>query len=143
MLVREVMTRDVAVVAPTESIQRAAQLMEDLNVGSLPVCDGRRIVGMITDRDITVRAVALGRSPADTQVANAMSEDVRWCYEDAELGEVVAAMEEVQIRRLPIVDRDKKLVGIVALGDVATKIDDPGVPAAALKRVSEPSRPDR
>jgi CBS domain-containing protein len=143
MLVKEVMTRDVAVVAPTETIQRAARLMDDLNVGSLPVCDGRRIVGMITDRDITVRAVALGRAPAETRVADAMSEDVRWCYEDTELREAVAAMQEVQIRRIPIIDHDRNLVGIVALGDVATKIDDRELPAEVLKRVSEPSRPDR
>lgn len=143
MLVREVMTRDVAVVAPGETIQRAARLMDDLNVGSLPVCDGSRLVGMITDRDITVRATALGRVPAETNVADAMSEDVRWCYDDADVKEAAHHMEEVQIRRLPVIDHERKLVGIVALGDVATKVGDAGLPGEVLRKVSEPSEPDR
>jgi CBS domain-containing protein len=136
MKVCDVMTRDVAVVRPDDTVRRAARMMDELNVGSLPVCDGRRLVGMITDRDITVRAVAAGDGPG-TKVCNAMSQHVRWCYEDAPVEEVMATMKDVQIRRIPVVDHQKTLVGIVALGDLAAG-QEPGV-EDTLKCISEPS----
>jgi CBS domain-containing protein len=138
--VSDVMTRDVRTIAPKESIQRAAQMMDELNVGVLPVCDGQKLVGMITDRDITVRAISAGEDPKVAKVENFMSSDVRWCFDDQPLDEVMQQMGEVQIRRVPVVNHDKKLVGIVALGDIATKI---GTDVEdTLQEISSPSQPD-
>lgn len=141
MRITEVMTRDVKVIGPERSVRDAARLMDNLNVGSLPVCDGERLVGMITDRDITVRATAVGEDPDRTQVKRIMSEEVRWCFEDDDVSEVVRTMGDVQIRRLPVVDRERRLVGIVALGDLATERAE-GT-EEALRNISEPSEPDR
>ncbi|MGH6873562.1 MAG: CBS domain-containing protein [Aestuariivirgaceae bacterium] len=141
MRIAELMTRDVKVIGPERSVRDAARLMDNLNVGSLPVCDGERLVGMITDRDITVRATAVGEDPDRTQVKEIMTEDVRWCFEDDEIGDVVRTMGDVQIRRLPVIDRERRLVGIVALGDLATERAE-GT-EEALRNISEPSEPDR
>lgn len=141
MRVAEVMTSDVAVVRPQDSVRHAAQRMDALNVGSLPVCDGKRLVGMITDRDITVRVTAAGLDPEDTAVSNAMSQDVRWCWADDDVEEVSEMMGETQIRRLPVINADKHLVGVVSLGDLSTK-HAPGA-AETLEEVSTPSAPDR
>ncbi|MGH8852865.1 MAG: CBS domain-containing protein [Telluria sp.] len=140
--IREVMTADVRTVTPQETVQRAAQLMEELNVGAIPVCDGERLVGMITDRDITVRSVAAGQAPSSTAVADVMSTDVRTCFSNEEVDEVLNKMGDVQIRRVPVIDADShQLVGIVSLGDIATK--SPGSADHALDQISSPSQPDR
>lgn len=141
MRVADLMTREVRVISPERSIREAARLMDDLNVGVLPVCDGRRLVGMVTDRDITVRATAAGLPPDDTQVREVMSHDVRWCFADASAEDVARTMSEMQIRRLPVVDRERRLVGIVALGDLAAD-RAPGADEA-LRRISTPAAPDR
>jgi putative phosphoribosyl transferase len=139
--ISEVMTRDVTVVSPQDSIQRAAQLMRDLNVGALPVCDGQKLQGMITDRDITIRATAGGQSPDQVKVQEVMTDDIMWCYEDQTVGEVLQHMGDSQIRRIPVVSRDKELVGMVSLGDIATRhaadTDD------TLEEISKPSEPGR
>jgi CBS-domain-containing membrane protein len=124
--VAEVMTRQVQVVSPQESLQRAAQLMDELNVGALPVYNGERLVGMVTDRDITIRGSAAGRLPQEAHVDEVMSADVRWCFDDQSLDEVMIQMADSQLRRIPVVSHDdqKTLVGIVALGDLATKTAD-------------------
>jgi CBS domain-containing protein len=140
--VADVMTRDVRVVAPTDSIQRAAQCMDELNVGVVPVCDGSKLLGMVTDRDITVRGVAAGKM-AETPVTEVMSEHVRWCYEDQDIDEVMDEMRDAQIRRLPVINRDKKLVGIVSLGDLADRGSDDKRVGETLKDISTPSEPDR
>jgi CBS domain-containing protein len=121
--VSEVMTRDVRYVSPGESLQHAAQMMGELDVGVLPVCDGDRLIGMVTDRDITIRSTAAGRSPQESHVDEVMSTDVRWCFEDQALDEVMIQMADSQIRRVPVVSRDEqhRLLGIVALADVATR----------------------
>lgn len=121
--VSEIMTRDVRFIAPQESLQRAAQLMNELDVGALPVCEGDRLVGMVTDRDIAVRAVAAGRAPDETHVDEIMSTEVRWAFEDQPLDELMIQMADSQVRRIPVISHDaaRKLVGIVALGDVAAK----------------------
>lgn len=141
MNISQVMTRDVEVIAPDASLREAARKMDTLNIGVLPVCDGRRLVGIITDRDITVRAAAAGEAPDRTRVGEIMSQHVRWCYDSATVEEAERIMAEAQIRRLPVVDRDKNLVGVVSLGDFATD-RAPGV-EEALRRISEPSEPDR
>ena len=119
----EVMTRDVQSVTSRDTVRRAAQLMDDLNVGALPVCDGERLIGMVTDRDITVRATSAGLNPDDALVEQVMSTDVRSCFEDQPLEEVARQMADTQIRRVPVVSHDdaRRLVGIVSLGDIATK----------------------
>ena len=128
------------VVRPDESLRRAAQVMDELNVGSLPVCDKTGLVGMITDRDITVRATAAGL-PGDTQISDVMSDHARWCTSEQTVQEAMQQMADVQIRRLPVVDSDHQVVGIVSLGDLATRHQ--GHVAAALRRISDPSMPDR
>ena len=139
--ISDVMTRDVEVIGPNESLQRAAQLMDELNVGALPVCDGKNLVGMITDRDITVRATAIGLRPSDTCVSEIMSEQTRWCTEDQTVDEVMKQMGDVQIRRLPVLNQERDLVGIVSLGDIATR--QSGHTDEALREISQPSEPDR
>ena len=143
MQVSEIMTREVETVAPDNSLQKAAEAMEALGVGSLPVCDGKRLVGTITDRDIVVRAVAAGWSPVDTLVKDCMTEDVAYAFSDEETEEVLERMKVLQVRRLAILDHDKTLVGIVALGDIATEPDAAAEArvGAAVAEISEPSRP--
>ena len=138
--ISDFMTRNVQVVRPDESLQRAAQVMDELNVGSLPVCDVNGLVGMITDRDITVRAIAAGL-PASTRVSDVMTGHARWCTSGQSVQEAMAQMADVQIRRLPVIDAERRVVGIVSLGDLATRHQ--GHVAAALRRISDPSRPDR
>ncbi len=140
--VSEVMTRDVKSISPEDSVRRAAQMMDELNVGSIPVCDGPKLVGMITDRDITVRSTAAGQPPETTRVGDVMSTDVRTCYASQSTEEVLEQMGDVQIRRVPVVDQDThSLVGIVSLGDLATK-NSSGIEEALLE-ISSPSEPDR
>jgi CBS domain-containing protein len=141
MKVAEIMTRNVRVVSPDKTIQEAARLMDEMNVGVLPVCDGRRLRGMVTDRDITVRATAAGLPPDTTRVRDIMSDNVWWCFDDDDVNHIVQLMSDHQIRRLPVVDHDKHLVGIVALGDLATDVE--GEATRALHRISTPSEPDR
>src|SRR5438477_11606288 len=118
MRVSEAMTRDVRLAKPDQSIREAARMMAELDTGALPVGDGDRLAGMITDRDITVRAVAEGKSP-DTKVRDVMSTEVKYCFEDEDLDHVTSNMGDIRVRRLPVMNRDKRLVGIVSLGDVA------------------------
>jgi len=118
MRVSEAMTTDVRLLSPAQTIHDAARLMADYNVGSLPVKDEDRLIGMITDRDIAVRAVAEGKS-ADTPVSDVMTRDVKYCFEDEDIDDVAANMGDVQLHRLVVLDRDKRLVGIVALADIA------------------------
>lgn len=145
-IVSEVMTRNVQFISPHESLQRAAQMMDELNVGALPVCDGERLIGMVTDRDITVRATAAGRAPGEAHVDEVMSTDVRWCFEDQSIDEVMHQMSDTQIRRVPVVSHDDahRLVGIVSLGDLATKSGNAQKRNVeeALEKVSSPSEPD-
>lgn len=141
-LISEIMTRDVRTISPKENIRRAAQLMDELNVGAIPVCDGDRLIGMVTDRDITVRATSAGESPEDTMVRDVMSVSVKTCFEDQQVDEVMEQMRDVQIRRVPVIDHEtQNLIGIVSLGDVATKhsaeVD------RTLEKISTPAQPDR
>jgi len=120
MKVSELMTPDVEIVGPDDTLHTAAKMMADLDTGALPVGENDKLVGMITDRDITIRAVAEGRDPDKTKVRDAISERIRFCFEDEDTQEVGRKMSEWAVRRLPVLDRDKRLVGIVSLGDLAT-----------------------
>jgi CBS domain-containing protein len=136
MRVSEAMTREVRVANPGQSIREVAKIMDEINAGSMPVGDNDRLVGMITDRDIAIRAVALGKGP-DTPVRDVMStEQVLYCYEDEELDHVAKNMSQQQVRRLPVVNRDKRLVGIVSFGDVAQK--EARAATKAAKGVTKP-----
>jgi CBS domain-containing protein len=130
------MTRDVRLLDPDQTIREAARLMAEIDVGALPVSKSDRLVGMITDRDIVVRAVAQGRSP-DTMVAEVMSKEMLYCFEIDELEDVARNMGNAQIRRLPVVNRAKRLVGIISLGDLALN-DDPSTIGHTISRVSTP-----
>ena len=140
--VADVMTRDVRTLSPKDSMLLAAQAMEELNVGSVPVCDGEQLLGMVTDRDITIRGVAHGKPADSTPLSDVMSTGVRWCFEDDSIDKVVDEMRDAKIRRLPVVDRDKHLVGIFSLGDVAAKADSFEA-GEALADISEPAEPER
>lgn len=137
MRVAEAMTPDVHVTNPDQSIIDAARMMADCDCGVLPVGENDRLVGMITDRDIVVRALAQGMG-GDTKIREVMSEDVKYCFEEDDVSDVARNMGDLQVRRLPVVNRDKRLVGIVTLGDIA-KTDEMQSAAEALSGVSEPA----
>lgn len=136
MLVREAMTDKVCIINPEQSICDAARLMADNDIGALPVGENDRLIGMITDRDIAVRAVAAHQSP-DTKVRDIMSSEVLYCFEDEDLDHVAHNMGDVKVRRLPVLNRDKRLVGIVSVGDLARKEDE----STAGSTVAHISRP--
>lgn len=140
MQLREIMTKNVEIIHPDASVKEAAVTMRALNIGGLPVCDGDRLVGFVTDRDITVRTTAEGGDPVNTKVQDAMTPEVAYCFEDQDVQEAARLMESKQMRRLPILSRAKRLVGIVALGDLAR---DPKLGGKILKRVSEPAESER
>lgn len=136
MKIRDVMTPAVRTIAPTATLREAAQLMAETDVGVLPVANEDRLVGMLTDRDIAVRAVAAGFGP-DTPVQETMSPEIKYCFEDDDVDDVCANLSDQQLRRLPVVDRDKKLVGIVSLSDLARQGDSDAA-AEALEGITQP-----
>jgi len=134
MQVHHLMSRDVATITPGTTLKDAARRMADLDVGALPVSDKDRLVGMITDRDIAVRGVAQGRT-ASAKVRDVMTPQIKYCFDDQELDEIAINMADLQLRRLPVVDRDKRLVGILSLADIAVS-DDTGCAIEALSGIS-------
>ena len=136
MKVCDAMSCDVMVASPTQSIRDAAKIMAKIDAGILPVGENDRLVGMITDRDIAIRAVAEGKSPT-TQVRDVMSDEVLYCFDDQDLEEVAQNMSEMKVRRLPVVNREKRLVGIISLGDLARN-EDTGTTGATVSNISQP-----
>jgi CBS domain-containing protein len=136
MKVSKIMSRDVTLLNPQQTIRVAASLMAEIDAGALPVGENDRLVGMITDRDIVVRAVAQGRS-ADTKVADVMSKEVLYCFDTDNIDDVARNMGKARVRRLPVVNRDKRLVGIVSLGDLARNDDATNI-GQTVTRVSTP-----
>lgn len=143
MQLKDVMTQDVEIVETDMTLQDAASRMDELNVGVLPVREGDQLVGMLTDRDITVRAVAAGRDPKQTKVGEIMSPDLIYCYEDQDVKDAAEMMATHQVRRLPVLSRDQQLVGIVSLGDLAVDVANDQLTGEALEEISEPARPSR
>jgi CBS domain-containing protein len=143
MELRDIMTRNVEVVNGNASLKEAATKMKNLDVGLIPVCDGDRLKGLLTDRDITIRATANGRDPSKTKVNEVMSTDFAYCLEDQAVDEAVILMEARQIRRLPILNQDKQLVGIVSLADIAVHVGDRDLTGETLEEISEPAEPKR
>jgi len=135
---RELMTRDVKVITPDMTIGDAAKTMRDGNFGMMPVGENDRMIGTISDRDIVIRAVAEGMD-FSTKVRDVMSKGIAWAYEDETVEEATKIMSERQVRRLPVVNRDKRLVGIVALGDIAVERSEIEPAAEALSEISKPS----
>lgn len=136
MKISEVMTRDVQTVRPDQPVQEAASFMLSADAGSIPVTDGDRLVGMITDRDIAVRGVAKGYGP-DTPVRELMTNDIVCVHDDDDVDEVASKMSDAQVRRLPVIDDDHRLCGIVSLGDLSRDADEDAA-NEALEGVSEP-----
>ena len=136
MKVSECMTRDVRIADPEETIQQAARTMAVVDIGFLPVGEHDRLIGVLTDRDIAVRGVGAGSRP-DARVRDVMSEEVRYCFEDEDLDDVLDNMAELQIRRLPVVDRNKRLVGVISLSDAAA--DEAPHAGEALCEIARPS----
>lgn len=137
MKVSEIMSEDVRLANPKDPICDAAKAMAEIDAGILPVGDKDRLVGMITDRDIAVRAVALKKGP-ETPVEQVMSKEVLYCFDDQEVEEVCKNMADIKVRRLPVVNRNKRLVGILSLADIATSEDDPAKPGETLCAITEP-----
>ncbi|HUP09322.1 MAG TPA: CBS domain-containing protein [Caldimonas sp.] len=136
-LIRDIMTRGVETISRGATLQEAAARMRALDVGALPVCDGPALAGMVTDRDIAVRGVAEGMVPQESRVADVMTEDVLWCEEDETVEQVLQEMGEQQVRRLAVLNAAREVVGIVALGDLATREPDVHVDEA-LRDISSP-----
>jgi CBS domain-containing protein len=137
-MVRDVMTRGVETAAPDTTIAEVARRMRDLDVGSLPVCDGNRLLGIVTDRDLSVRATAASKDPNSTKVREVMSPEIAWVFDDEPADAAARVMRERQIRRLPVLDRSDRLIGVVALADLATDLGDDKLKGATLEEISQP-----
>ena len=142
MRLRDVMTARIEDIPADATLMQAAEKMKLLDIGALPVRENDRLVGMITDRDIAVRAVAEGRDPQKMPVREAMSRDICFCYEDESVESAAKLMEEKQIRRLAVFDRSQRPIGMVSLGDLAVRNHDDRLSGKVLERVSKPSQPN-
>jgi len=135
MRISDCMSTGVEIASPDDPIRNVARTMREIDAGSMPVGENDRLVGMITDRDIAIRAVAEGLGP-DTRVRSIMSTDLRWCFEDEDVEDVAEQMADHKIRRLPVLSREKRLIGVVSLGDLSQA--DGASSGHALKEISEP-----
>lgn len=143
MKISEIMTREVEVIHPTATLAEAAERMKSLNIGPLPVCDGTTVLGIVTDRDITVRATASGHDPKTTKVEDVMTPDIEYVYDDQDVEDAAKLMGEKQIRRVVVLNREKRLVGIVALADLAVDANKDKLTGQTLESISEPASPNR
>ncbi len=141
MRVSEIMTTDFYMIDSTNSLTQAAEKMKSLNVGFLPVKEGTRLIGLITDRDIVIRGLAEGMDPGSTQVKDIISSEILYCYDDDSIEEAARLMEDNQIRRLVVVNHDQVPVGVVSLGDIAVRSGQEDLASEILERVSEPAAP--
>lgn len=141
MKVRDIMTRDVKIVSPADVLQSAAQLMDKNDFWMVPVGENDRLVGMLSDRDITIRAVSRGFPPDRATVRDAMTTEVKYVYDDESVDDASRHMSELRVRRLPVLNREKRLVGIISLGDLAVK--EPGDAGEALHSISQPGHHER
>jgi len=135
-VVNEIMSTNVQMISPEATLRQAAQMMLELDMGALPVCRGTTLLGMVTDRDITIRGVAAGLSPDLACVSDVMTKDLEFCTEDQDTEDVMHTMGHAQVRRLPVVNVDGELVGIVSLGDMARR--QPGPVDQTVREISEP-----
>jgi CBS domain-containing protein len=140
MQVKEIMSKDLEVIRPEDTLQEAARKMKVLDVGPLPVSEGDKVVGMLTDRDITVRATAEGLDPKQTRVKDVMSKDLITIMEDQDVKEAAALMQSKQIRRVLVVNREKRPVGMLSLADLARHVQDPKLTGVTVEEVSAPTK---
>lgn len=140
MQVKDAMTRDPELIRPDATLQEAAETMRQLNVGSLPVCDGERLVGMLTDRDVTVRGTAEGVNPWETRVEVVMTSGVVYCFEDQDVAEAARIMRENGLRRLPVLSQEKRLVGIISLDDLAVDAGDERLAGEVVRGAAQPTQ---
>ena len=141
--IKDVMTPQAEVISPDATTEDAAALMKTLDIGVLPVCDEEGLVGVLTDRDLVVRVLAVTRDPKAMLVGEAMTPSVVYCFDDDDVEHAAAVMAGQQIRRLPVLDKNRKLVGIVSVGDIAVNTQDHQMTGKVLEDVSQPSRPRR
>jgi CBS domain-containing protein len=141
--IKDVMTPQAEVLSPDATTEEAASAMKTLDIGVLPVCDEEGLVGILTDRDLVVRVLAATRDPKAMLVGEAMTPSVVYCFEDDEVEHAAAIMAGQQIRRLPVLDKNRKLVGIVSVGDIAVQSQDHQMTGKVLEDVSQPSMPKR
>jgi CBS domain-containing protein len=139
MRISDVMTHGCESARPSDTIARAADRMRELDVGALPVCENDKLVGIVTDRDITIRGTADGCDPEGTHVGDLMTPGIVFCFDDQDISEAARLMEEKQVRRLVVLNRDKRMVGILSLGDLAVRNHDDRLSGEALERISEPA----
>src|SRR5437588_39806 len=139
MKLKDILTKDPQVISPDAMICEAGRIMKECDVGMLPVCDGQRLVGAITDRDLAIRAIAEGHDPLKTKVRDVMTPGICWCFEDQSLEEVAGLMEEKRIRRIAVLNRKKRLIGIASLGDFAMRSKDEHLTEELLEGVSQPA----
>jgi CBS domain-containing protein len=138
--IREIMTRDVEVIGPDATVREAARKMRDRDVGMLPVLGGDRIMGLVTDRDITVRAIASGLAASRTKIRKIMTPVVAFCYDDEDVQSAIYSMEHRQIRRVLVLNHEEKLVGVLSIGDLAVDTGNKDIAGGVLRKVSEPER---
>jgi len=143
MLAKEIMTRHVDAIGPDARVAEAADKMRQLDVGVLPVVDDKHLIGIVTDRDLTIRSTATEGDPTEDTVRSVMTPSPVCCWEDAELGEVSRLMKHHQIRRIPVLNHDDALVGMISLGDIAVVLGDKKLSGSLLEQVSSPSEPRR
>ena len=139
MKISEILTPNPQCIGPETTLTAAAQKMKSLDVGILPICEKDRLVGTVTDRDITIRAVASGTNPNTGTVRDAMTPDIVYCFDDEDVEDAAELMEQKQVRRLPVLSRDKRLVGILSLGDLAVRTQREKLAGEVLERVCEPA----
>jgi CBS domain-containing protein len=139
MKIRDILTRNPEVIDPNATICEAARKMKHHDIGMLPVCDGERLVGSVTDRDLAIRAIAVGCDPFKTKVREVMTGAIYYCFEDSELDQAAQIMEREQVRRLPVLNKEKRLVGIVSIGDLAIRSHDERLVEEVMERVCEPA----
>lgn len=139
MKIKDIQTKNPEVIHPDATLCEVARKMKQYDIGMLPVCDGDRLVGSITDRDLTVRAMADGADPLRTKVREVMTSKIHYCFEDSDLDEAGQIMEDQQIRRLPVLNKQKRLVGIISLGDLAVRSHDEQLVEEVMERVCEPA----
>jgi len=137
MKVQDIMTRDVECIDPETSIGQAAEKMRDHDIGFLPICDNDRLVGTVTDRDITIKSVAQGRDPRDATVREVMNPQVFYCYEDDDIEKVAQYMEEEEVRRMLILNHEKRLIGVVSIGDIASVSGEKHLAGETLGHIAE------
>jgi CBS domain-containing protein len=143
MKLKDIMTKNVEIITPEISLKDAAMRMKDLNIGILPVGENDRLVGMVTDRDITIRAVSEGKDPAATKVREIMTPDAKYCFEDDDITAAAKKMKDLQIRRVLVLNKEKRVTGIISLGDMVVDSGDDKMSGEVLHKISEPAKPDR